>query len=429
MKSRLNKSRFVSLFIITLLCTLMFITPLTIAQDDSDDNPGARAAIVVKDEIPQIKPEIWTSFNVSVIDMYDLDWNALQDAGYSKLKMYAYWPIIFGIPEIGRYLGYTSLELQAEVVDSKGLPAEGWSADCVPSTIEETTTNIVSPIEVRVKPHRLEVDYAVSVRIKATRIDTWGDEDGYTYYDFFVKAYPLNYIEIDNKEFTRTVAPKSITNLQFQITNRGYYEDIFRFEIRSKNNNIKALVDSQGLFIKPGEKKTISLQVMAPENIWDPGTPHKLDVYTWSRLNQTKTYIGTLVVITEGFFIPLPLIFAVVLVLIIIVFLFLFFKKRELFYKINIFSRFRKKKKEKKKKSKKEKKIKSFIKKRKKTSKPPEKEIVKNEEPEENIVEFEETDEKQEKEFKKEKPKVDKKKQKELDKIRKKQEKQKRKLL
>jgi len=297
MKKPFITSKYITIILFSLFL-LMAISPTIVAEEE---NPGGKVAFIVKDKVlPQVKANEWTDINITVYDQYDFNWTLL-DAQFSDFTMFVMWPIMFGDLQFARYLGYTTIEFEADVIDQNGNKAEGWSAQIEPSVIFDTTQGHVHDVKIRAQTHRLEVDYSVRARIKVTRKDTWGEVEGWNYLYIPLKAASLNEIEMKSQESTRKTSPFSTTKFKLDVTNKGYYEDIFRFNIVGENG-VKGLIDAQGLDLKPGETKTITLQVMTPDKFFDAGTSNKMDIYCYSRLNQTHTYIGSVTVITEGFY-------------------------------------------------------------------------------------------------------------------------------
>ncbi len=70
---------------------------------------------------------------------------------------------------------------------------------------------------------------------------------------------------------------------------------------------------------------------MTNERFYDPGTPHIIDIYAYSTGDPTTTLIGSVVLITEGFYIS-PLIglilIPIIIILIIIYFIFFYLKQK-----------------------------------------------------------------------------------------------------
>jgi len=120
------------------------------------------------------------------------------------------------------------------------------------------------------------------------------------------------------------------------IINEGYYKDVFQFEIETENE-LLALMDEQALTLEPGETTKITLSILTPEKLFDPGTPNNIQIYVYSSGNSTKTLISTLTVITRGIYIsPLVLIISIPIILLIIFFYILFIKYND----IKIFNRY-----------------------------------------------------------------------------------------
>jgi hypothetical protein len=331
--------------------------------------------------------------NFTAIDQYDFNWTQL-DANFNNFQMYVVWPIMFGDLELSRYFGYTDVELIADVVDKDNNIAQGWSAQAITSIIEDTTQGQIHDIQFQVQAHDLAVDYSVKLRIKITRKDSWGDVEGYSYAYIPLKVASLNYVEMKAKDPTIKASPVSISEFKLEVTNKGYYPDVFRFDIRGENG-VTGLVETQGLYLSPGQTEIVTLQVMTPEKFFDPGTSNILDIYTWSRLNQTLVNIGSVSVITEGIYISPLIIFSVAIILLVVIVVFLLYKK------YNKYIEKRKiKKKPKDLKTKKEKLFSNLFKERKEVKKDKNKDKIEEKKPvekpktvedEEEIVEFIET--------------------------------------
>lgn len=325
MKKSFVRYKYLSISIIILFLLLSFLSPTVLAQDEQQ-NPGGKVALIVKDDVlPQIGSNQWTYINFTAIDQYDFNWTQLSST-FNNFQMKVVWPIMFGDLQLARYLGYTTVELSADVVDQDNNIAEGWSAQAVPSVIEETTQGEIHDLQVQVQTHDLAVDYSVTLRIKITRKDAWGAVEGFSYAYIPLKAASLNYIEMSAEESTKKVAPVSIAKFNLEVTNKGYYPDIFRFKIKGENN-VVGIVDSQGLYLNPGETQVVTLHAMTPENFFDPGTSNRLEIYTWSRLNQTQVNIGSVNVITEGIYVSPLIIFSIGIILLVLIVVFLLYRK------------------------------------------------------------------------------------------------------
>jgi len=297
----------------------------------------AKAHLSIQETLPAVKVNEWVSFNATVIDDYDFNWDQFKDWPY--FVTHIYWRFLFGIPDIGKILDYNTIKIDADVVDQNYNVAEGWDAQVDPSSITGTTQGRQWPIKISATTFRAGVEYAVFIRLKLTRIDAWDGIEGISYLYIPIKASSYNDIEMISKTTTKKASPKSIAVFDIEFKNNGYYQDVFNFMVEG-DDQVTGHFDSQALFIEPGETKSAKLYLMTEGGLYDPGTPHRLNIFTYSRLNQTKTYVGTVNLITEGGHIS-PLFFIVFAVVAIIIFVVVF-----VFYKNKIKNLFNRKKEE-----------------------------------------------------------------------------------
>ena len=296
--------------IILIVAFLILILPLdTLATNNSkwhwDDTAEINARI--DGEIPSIKLTKWTSINITIVDDFFLNWDEIRrirPEWYLKL----FWPLNPFLPQpIQRFLGYTSLKLEAEIID--GNP-RGWHVKVDPTTIVKTNTGMVHRVILYVQTDDSAINSSVIAAIKCTRRDALGGELGTTYIYVPVKAAPTNFIEMKTVGSTTKYAGlKTMVYFTLDVINEGYYKDVFQFEIEAENG-LLGLFNEQAVVIKPGETKRVTLGILTPEKLFDTGTANKVEVYVKSSGNETKTLIGTLTVITQGFYIT-PLVFIV----------------------------------------------------------------------------------------------------------------------
>ena len=90
-------------------------------------------------------------------------------------------------------------------------------------------------------------------------------------------------------------------------------------------------VDNQVLTLKSGENKTLTINVLTPDKIFDFGTPYPIDVYVHSIGNNTNKLIGSYTLITKGiYFNPLfsLILFAIFIVSIISFLIYIVIKRK-----------------------------------------------------------------------------------------------------
>ncbi|MEA3457215.1 MAG: hypothetical protein U9R21_00880 [Candidatus Thermoplasmatota archaeon] len=321
------------LYKIIIISVLLFSTAFVFfstaqAQLESEDEAAEVTAVV--EDIPSIKVTEWTSIDVTLTDTCGIPWERFKDMFMAKYL----WPVFH--PSWRPYLGYTSLQLKPEIIE--GDP-NGWYLRATPSLISSTTTGYVHEFTLDAKVDDSAVDYAVVVGIRCTRYDTFGSEMGESFLYLPLKAAPTNFIKANKlEETTKIAAPKSMIYFDVDITNEGYYKDVFQFELEEENG-LMGLVEQQAIVMESGETKKITIGILTPEKLFDPGTPNQIHLYVSSSGNATKTLVGSFVVITKGIYVsPLVgLIAAPIIIVLIVVFLLLFWYKdkndKELFGK------------------------------------------------------------------------------------------------
>ncbi|MDG6219251.1 MAG: hypothetical protein QCI00_07400, partial [Candidatus Thermoplasmatota archaeon] len=291
--------------------------------------------MVIKDGIPPVSISNWTEIGISVDDAFGLNWDWLQEK-FGIIQREFIWPsrFMFG-PDVRKYYGYTSLQFEVEVISGDG---DGWYFDVFPSTIDKTTGNWSHFINLRAQVDKSAADYSIVARLKCTRILSNGEVYGISYSYIPLRAKSYNYVRMISTEYKKEGSPRSIVHFNLDITNEGYYEDVFKFHFEC-SDEIYAFAHQSGAVINPGATRTIDVSVMLPERLFDPGTANTIEVYVSSSSDRTLTYIGSIVVVTSGMFFPQPLIFGIIAIssiIIIISYIFIGFidkKDREMYGK------------------------------------------------------------------------------------------------
>ncbi|HDM67197.1 MAG TPA: hypothetical protein ENG62_02290, partial [Thermoplasmatales archaeon] len=274
----------------------------------------------VEGSIPSIKLTEWTPIDILIEDTFFINWSKLSKIRPEwYLKMF--WPLNPFVPQPAqRYLGYTSLRLEAEIVDGD---TRGWHVRVNPTVITETTAGMKHHVTLEVQTDDSAISSSIIAAIKCTRIDVLGGELGTTYIYIPVKAAPTNFIRMKTiGDTTKHAGLKTMVYFTLDVVNEGYYKDVFQFEAETENG-LLGLFNEQAVVIKPGETKRVTLGILTPEKLFDTGTVNKINVYVRSSGNETRTLIGSLTVITEGFYIS-PL-FGLIAGIIILLALFSFF--------------------------------------------------------------------------------------------------------
>ena len=311
----MSRIKLLSITIILLTFSSLACSSAQAAQQQSEDTAEVNG--FVDGTIPSIKTAAeWTSINVTIEDAFGIDWDKLS-ASVPEWWMRLIWPFNPSFPQpVQRFLGYTSLQLEPEIIEGD---SRGWFTRVYPTSITGTNPGMLHNITLDARIENSAVDYAVVIGIKVTRIDTLGGILGSTYIKIPVKASPLNFVEMRSSETSKTTGLKSLVYFTVDITNNGFYRDVFHFDLKEENG-LMALFHEQVVVLNRGETKTVTLGVLTPEKFFDVGTPNKIEIYISSDGDPTKTHIGTLVVITQGMYLS-PLVGLIAIPLIIIVLL------------------------------------------------------------------------------------------------------------
>lgn len=310
------------------------------AQEETEESAEINANI--KGEIPSIKLTEWTPINISIKDAFGIPWEELRTGLLpiaSKLGLYQlnviYMNVVWGLnptfPQpVSRFFGYTKLRFEPEIV--QGDP-RGWYLKVTPNFIPKANTDWNYNISLEARVDDSAVDYSVVVGIKSIRIDTEGGEIGSTYIYVPLKASPTNYVKMNVVQTKKNAGPKSMVYFTFDITNEGYYKDVFQFELEEENG-LLALANEQAITLNPGETRAVTIGVLTPEKLWDPGTPNKIDVKIYSIGDPSKTLVGSLTVYTGGIYIsPLVLLILAPIILFLIIIYLIFFYLKEKRYR------------------------------------------------------------------------------------------------
>jgi len=289
-----------------------------------EEQQTAEIALRIDDtKIPNIAKN-WTAIPLIVEDNFGLDWNRLQS--YPKIITNIWWRIAFGIPEIERYLGYTSILFEP---DEASVP-EGWFVRFEPSTIDETTSNMSHKITMYARVTGLAAQYNPTIRLKCIRYDVLGDLYGITYATMPLKAVSLNYAFVNALESSKKAAPKTLVYFPIEVINEGEFIATYNFEIKDRHET-NSLISNQVLVLNPGEKKTVELGVLTPEIFFDTGTPRRIDIVLYPAGSPSEKFETSVIVITEGFYISpiIGLILAPILLIIIIIYLIFIYLKQK----------------------------------------------------------------------------------------------------
>lgn len=296
---------------------LLFVIPQVSAE--SSFSP-ADVNVYVLGDIPTVDIDNWTAVNFRLIDRWGLNWTyfktkfgfeldlsenkTIRDRFHNFIQYlhrrftYRLWSVMFKF-EIQRVLGYTSFLLTPMVI---GENIKGWQVKIEPSILLESATGFKHNFTLYVKVDDSVMDYSVTVAINITRLDTLGDPWGYSWIYLPLKVIPQSYLSVSRLEQIIETTPKSITAVSFYLTNEGYYRNVFYLKTNTSTESLYSSVHQQATVIEPGETKKVTLSLITPEKVIDFGTPYIIDVYAAHSLNSSFIHIGSLTVITKGFY-------------------------------------------------------------------------------------------------------------------------------
>jgi len=309
------KTKRIHIISVIALTALLFISLPVHAQEEEEDLGGAEVNAYISGDIPSITSN-WTIIDLQVKDAFGIDWDRLSTS-IPKWWMRIFWPLNPSFPQpVQRFLGYTGLRFEPEII--QGDP-KGWYLRVVDNEVDKTNPGDVHQVLVEARTDDSAIDYAVVIGVKTYRLDTFGQNIGYSYIKIPVKASPLNFVEMRTTgETTKKVGLKQMVYFDVDITNNGYYRDVFQLELDT-DSELLGLADKQAFVLRPGEIGRVQIGILTPEKLFDPGTPNKVDVYAYSAGDPTRVLVGSLVVYTEGIYIsPLVGIIATPIVILIL---------------------------------------------------------------------------------------------------------------
>lgn len=297
----MSLNRLAVIIVILLFSSLVLISPIS-AQDDAESEDPAEINARIVGNIPSIQGTPgWTQIDIEISDAFGIDYRMLSET-IPNWVMEILWPLNPSFPQpVKRYLGPMSFQLDPEIVQGN---EGGWNYRMASdsSVIEGSLSGDVHEVSLEVQVDDSSIDNSIIIGIKCTRMDTFGDPIGSSYIYIPVKAAPINYIRMDALEDSKKeTGPKTIVDFNLDIKNEGYYKDVFEFEIEEENG-LMGLMNQQAITMEPGETKRVTLEILTPEKFFDPGTPNQIQVYVRSTGNSTKTLIGSLIVVTKGFY-------------------------------------------------------------------------------------------------------------------------------
>jgi hypothetical protein len=311
------------------LCNLLLVDTVLVCAQGTTTEPAEINGSIRGNNIPPIQVANWTKINLTITDQTGIPWGKMQNNSWLKFASKFIWPFIH--PTWRRYLGYTSLTLETEIVE--GNP-RGWYTKITPTYIPQTDAGITyNNVTLYVKTDDIAVDYAVVVGVKVSRLDIYGKESGVSIIKIPVKASALNNLKMNTIGATTiNVAPHSYASFDVNIQNHGYYKSMFYLTFANASD-LFVSTPQQIIVLNPDETQAVKIDILTPETFYDLGTPHTISVYVTSISDPTPRLVGSLVVVTEGLYISslVGIIAVPIIVILILLYLFVFYwrEKRE----------------------------------------------------------------------------------------------------
>ena len=325
MKYQEKRIIIICISILFILLPIFFIQPVIAQEDESTQQTAEMQLNIADSNIPNIEKK-WTTINLTIHDNFGINWDLIKTMRPRWFQL-TVWRVRFRLPDIVRYLGYTSILFEP---DLESIP-DGWSVQVEPSTISKTTAEMFHTIKLLAQVNELASEYNPTIRIKCTRFDALGDEYGVTYATIPLKAVSLNYAFVNALETSKKASPKTIVYFPIEISNQGEYIDTYNFEVKDHDGTL-SLISQQAVVLNPGEETIVKLGVLTPELFFDVGTPRRIDIIVYPTGSPSEQFETSVIVITEGFYLS-PLIgmilIPIIILLIIIYFIFFYLKQKK----------------------------------------------------------------------------------------------------
>jgi len=298
------------------------IAPMVTAQSDLE--AGAELTITPIGSTPLIEPNKQAMINLTFRDNIGFNYTYASSTPIGFLRTHVFWLIVH--PKWKPFLGYSSVTFSTSIVGN----TPGWVASISPTTIAKSTDGTGATLHLTVVVTNLTAANTATIRVSATRYSKDGSLYGTSDFDILVRSVKFNFLSITPDINSREVAPSAITTFTFSVKNLGYFEDTFAVKANSSDSSIIGVLSESSFVLYPNQMKQVTLWVMTPEALFDPGTPHTLNVSVYSLKYPTKYFTGAVTIVTKGVYISSLLIFYAILVIIIVIIIyFLFFYLRQ----------------------------------------------------------------------------------------------------
>ncbi|HEC89986.1 MAG TPA: hypothetical protein ENI44_05345, partial [Thermoplasmatales archaeon] len=161
-----------TILLLSILILSLFPSIITVMAENDETEPS-EINMYVDGDIPTVQTSNWTNISLILVDRCGIDWEHIKNS--LSAKLWPLWNRNYYKYHWRRYLGYTSLKLEPEII--KGNP-QGWHLKFNRSTITNTTTSFTHRVQLQAMVDDTAVDYSVIVGIKCTRFDVFGGVSG-----------------------------------------------------------------------------------------------------------------------------------------------------------------------------------------------------------------------------------------------------------
>ena len=311
-----------------LIFILFFLVPVIapIVAAQSNQVTSAELSIYPIETTPLIEPNKQATINLLFHDNVGFNYTSASSTPRGWFRTHVTWLIFH--PSWKAFLGYSSITFTTSIVGN----TPGWVASINPTTIGKSTDGTEAILHLTVTVTDLTAPNTATVRVSATRYSKDGSEYGTSDFDILLRSAPLNFLSIIPDTNSREVAPSAITTFTFNVRNLGYFVDTFAIKINS-TDSINAVPSESSFVLQPDQTKQVTLWVMTPETLFDPGTPHTINVSAYSLNYPTKYFSAAVTVVTKGTYVPQLFLFYGILVIILVIIIYFFFfylrEKRE----------------------------------------------------------------------------------------------------
>ncbi|MCD6411163.1 MAG: hypothetical protein J7L20_01865 [Thermoplasmata archaeon] len=288
--------------LVTVTILIFLAYPLHGVVGNENDDYGENLSI--KGEIPPIKIGEDTVIDLYYEDFAGLNWTYLLQIGPAGFRLLPGGMALFLTisplyKSLRDALCYHTIEFSAYVTDPEGKNLSGWYAVIVPSKVEGSTQGRKFPLKLIVRIDGTTTYPKAIVVVKAVRRGKEGKILDVEYHSISVKAEHIYLLDVKPEKTVLETTPGSTVSIPITITNRGNYAEVYHIEAEGKNG-LSPLSGSQFFVINPGESLKVSIDVVTPFSLIDPGTPRSVEIKAFPVGKPDQVFIGSVSIVTKG---------------------------------------------------------------------------------------------------------------------------------